>query len=158
MTEKEFIQNFINEFQSTNIDLSTKDKVKKFPDDFIEGIECKVIHISNKIFIIGDNFFGKYEIVSVDGNSVINLPTYEEAKYIVYASRNKIDKVLIPKDYQEMKSVLTNYEKYIDSIILKISTEYNKHFSKINGTSRSIDDNLNNIVNNILRILNLVRY
>lgn len=142
MTEKEFIQNIVEEYH--------KIKLKKFPDDFIENIECKVIHIPNKILIIGENFFDNYVISTVDGNIVYAASTYEEAKYIVYASRNKVDKVLIPKDFEKMKLVLVDYEKYIDSIIYKISSEYNVQFPK--------QDNLNNIVNDVMRILNLVRY
>jgi len=142
MTEKEFIQKFIEEFQ--------KEELKKFPDNFLENTECKVVHIPNKILIIGENFFDNYVVSTIDGNIVYNASTYEEAKYIVYASRNKTDKVAIPKDYHKMKLVLINYEKYIDSIIFRISSEYEKHFSNQN--------NLNNIINDIMRILNLVRY
>ena len=142
MNEKEFINKWKSEI--------SKERLKVFPDDFLVNETCIEFELKEKSLIIGDEFFGKYEVLDIGGNIFLQVDNYHQAKYLVYASRKKINKVRIPNNFLELKSVLTEYEKYLDSILIKIQSDYKKTFKS--------NANLHSITNEVFHSLNLTRY
>ena len=69
---------------------------------------------------------------------------------MVYAGKKKVLNVKMPNDTSELKKVLINYEKYLDSILIKIQTDYKKTFQS--------NVNLHSVTNEIFHSLNLIRY
>jgi hypothetical protein len=141
MKEKEFVHQQVNALAK---------ELKTFPDEFISGYESKVISLPPKNLLLGEEFFGKYEILTADGTLVFHSTSYDEAKFIVYSSRTKPEKVHLPINNDDLKNSLAAYSKYLDSIIKEISMLYKKHFPE--------GKNLHMVSNDIFRILNLVRY
>ncbi len=141
MTEKEFIASLINKILSEGL--------KSFPEDFCEIKDFREINLPAKSLLIGTELFGKIEIITTDGNYVLQAEDYNQAKYIIYAGRNKSCRIKIPKNADQMKTLLSGYEKYLDSIVVLINTKYKKNFQ---------DKNSDFAVNEIFRALNLVRY
>jgi hypothetical protein len=141
MTEKEFVNKQV---------YLLSEELKVFPDGFISNYESKVVSVPSKNLILGEEFFGKYEILTAEGNLVFHSTSYDEAKFIVYSSRTKPEKVLLPINSDELKKSLLAYNKYLDGLIKDISMLYKKNFPE--------GKNLHVITNDIFRILNLVRY
>lgn len=141
-TEKEFITKTVESLNATGI--------KIFPDEFISLSEVKTISVPAKILIMGEEFFGNYEILSADRKVVHQASTYSEAKYLIYASRKKAAEITIPVNEEEIKQVVLQYEKYLDSIMKEIVSLYKKTFP--DGKNALF------VMNEILMILNLVRY
>jgi len=94
----------------------SKEGLKVFPDDFLKNENCNEFELREKSLIIGEEFFGKYEVLDIEGNIFLQVDDYYQAKYLVYTSRKKVNKVRIPNNISELKSVLTEYEKQTDSI------------------------------------------
>ena len=142
MTEKEFITNWAERLWS--------DSIKKFPDDFVSLNYLKTIKLPGKALVIGEQFFGAFEILTVDGNSVYQAANHDEAKFIIYANREKLQTVGLPDKADELKAANVLYEKYLDSLIKKIESDYKKVFPWLK--------NSNAVINEIFRALNLIRY
>lgn len=142
MTEKEFVAWWTNKLWSGGI--------KIFPDDFKKPAELKEVSLPGKALVIGEEFFGAFEILTVDGNQVYQAGNHNEAKYIIYANRLKPAAVKVPLNDQEIKATNSLYEKYLDSIIKEIENDYKIKFP--------LSKNFNMIANEIFRILNLTRY
>ncbi len=142
MTEKEFISGWTKKIEEAGI--------KNFPDDFIENLTTKEFNLPGKALVIGQEFFGSYEILTIDGDSFLHVKSYIQAKYIIYANRLKPKIILIPLTESEIKTIVSNYENYLDEILKKIKLDYNKIFP----------DGKNSILsaNEIFKILNLTRY
>ena len=142
MTESEFISNISKEILSEGL--------KEFPPSFAAFNDKTEIKLRGKTLIIGKEFFGKYEIITTDGSSIYNADNYSQAKFIVYANREKPSSVYIPNNSKVLNDAVTAYEKYLDSIIKKIETEYKMNFPA--------GKNSKTVVNEIFKILNLIRY
>jgi len=142
LTEKEFISKWTDSLSNSGI--------RKFPDDFLTDGEFENIKLPGKQLVIGEEFFGNFEVLTIDGAAFLQADSQSKAKYIVYSSRNKITELKIPKSPDEMKSIVSKYENYLDSIIKDIESDYKKTFP---GEKRS-----NAMVNEIFRVLNLNRY
>ncbi|MDP3148008.1 MAG: hypothetical protein Q8N83_02645 [Ignavibacteria bacterium] len=127
-----------------------KKGIKIFPDEFLSSGETKTISVPAKILIMGEEFFGSYEILSADRKVVYQASTYSEAKYLIYASRKKTAEIIIPSSEEEIKQAVLQYEKYLDSIMKEIVSLYKKTFPE--------EKNSLFVMNEILMILNLVRY
>lgn len=146
MTEKEFSAAWADKLSSKGI--------KKFPSDFITpDIQVEEIILPQRALVIGNEFFGAYEILTVDGSLFQHAESYEFAKYIIYANRLKPGKVNIPVNDMDIKKINSAYEKYLDSIIKEIETEYKKLFPP-DKSSRIPQAPVSN---DIFRILNLTR-
>jgi hypothetical protein len=141
-TEKEFITKTV---QALN-----KKGIKTFPDEFMSSSTTKNISVPSKVLIMGEEFFGNYEILSADRKVVHQASTYSEAKYLIYASRKKTAEITIPVNEGDIKQAVLQYEKYLDSIMKEIVSLYKK----------TIPEGKNSlfVMNEILMILNLVRY
>ena len=142
MKEKEFISKW-----TTSI---SENGIRKFPDDFpVEGA-FENIELPGKSLVIGEEFFGNFEVLTIDGTAVLQADNQSKAKYIVYSSRNKITSLKIPKNPDDVKTSVSKYENYLDSIIKDIDADYKRTFP---GEKRG-----NALVNEIFRVLNLNRY
>ncbi len=142
MTEKDFISNWTKQITNASI--------KNFPQDFGSFENSNELILPGKTLVIGQEFFGSYEILTIDGTLVYQAENHLAAKFIIYSNRLKPAKIKIPIDNQMMKELISKYENYIDSLIRQIESDYKKYFNDIKNSST--------IVNNILRNLNLIRY
>jgi len=141
-TEKEFI--------AKSVDTLNKKGIKVFPDEFLSLSKTTAISLPSKVLIMGEEFFGKYEILSADRKAVYQASSYTEAKYLIYASRKKDAILTIPLNEEEIKQTVMQYEKYLDSLMKEIISLYKKDFPE--GKNSLF------VMNEILKILNLVRY
>jgi hypothetical protein len=141
MNEKEFITTIASQLASNGI--------RNFPRDFIELKEHTELKLPGKTLLIGEEFFGKYEMHTTEGNSTLNADSYLHAKYILYANRNTPQIIHIPSNESELKSGVQKYESYLDQIIKNIEGEYKKIFPE--------EKNSKNVVNGVFKLLNLVR-
>ena len=142
MNEKEFINKWKTELSSEGL--------KVFPNDFLSKENCNEYDLKGKSLIVGEEFFGNYEILDIEGNVFLQVDDYYQAKYLVYSSRNKVHNVEMPNDISNLNNVLTEYEKYLDSILIKIQNDYKKTFRS--------NLNLHSVTNEIFHSLNLTRY
>ena len=142
MKEKEFVSKWTSSL--------TENGIKKFPEDFLVGDITEEIHLPNKTLVIGEVFFGNYEVLTADGAAVLQAESLYKAKYITYSSRTKTGSVKIPLNDDHIKTTVAQYESYLDSIIKEIESDYKKNFP---GEKRS-----NALINEIFRVLNLNRY
>jgi len=142
VTEKEFIAHYINKHSET--------KGKIFPDDFTNLTDTEKLEMPNKTLVLGNEFFGVVEILTTEGTPVLQADNIYKAKYIVYANLNRSDNIIIPKNKNEIKTAVENYEKHLDWILLDIDEELKKKLPD----SR----NLHSVTNEIFLKLNLVRY
>lgn len=138
------------EFITKTVETLTKKGIRIFPDEYVSSSGMKTISVPAKILIMGEEFFGSYEILSADRKVVHQTSTYSEAKYLIYASRKKAAEITIPVNEEEIKQAVLQYEKYLDSIMKEIVSLYKKTFPE--GKNSLF------VMNEILMILNLVRY
>lgn len=127
-----------------------QDELKSFPEDFASGSVVKEIKMPGKALVIGGTFFGSIEILTTDGSLFLNADSHTMAKYIIYSNRNRPVKILIPDKESEIKIIVEKYENYIDQLIKMVESDYKKAFP---GGKESAQ-----LINNIFKILNLIRY
>lgn len=142
MNEKYFIDKWINKVQSAGI--------KKFPLHFIDETQIDIIPIPVKTLVIGQEFFGAFEIITTDGESVYQASDYAEAKFFVYSSKERNGKAYLPKDNSTIKNLVDTYNNYLDDLLNQINTDYKKIFPA--------GKNLQTVSNEIFQKLNLIRY
>ncbi len=142
MTEKEFITQYINKHSETSS--------KIFPNDFTNLTDTEKLEMPYKTLVLGKEFFGVVEILTTKGTPVLQADNIHKAKYIVYANLNRSGNIVIPKNNNETKTAVENYEKHLDWILLDIEEDLKKKLPE----SR----NLHSITNEIFLKLSLVRY
>ncbi len=143
MNEKEFINARILQITSSGI--------KNFPSDFISpGYKYSELKLPSKTLIIGEEFFGQYEIITPDGNSILHAKNHTQAKYILYSNRKLPAFINIPDDDSLLKDAVQKYESYLDSLIKETENIYKKSFPE--------EKNSKAVVSEIFKQLNLVRY
>lgn len=142
MAEKDFIIKWVDELSNS---------IKSFPQDFLLDLSnCRKFSLPKKTLLLGNEFFGAYEILNVDGSLFSQAESFDLAKYIIYGNRNKPENILIPIDTEEIKKATALYEKYLEELIKKIESDYKKSFSG--------DKNYLSAVNEIFRRVNLTRH
>lgn len=141
MNEKDFIFS-----KSKDLSLSG---LKNFPRDFCNSKNSREIDVPEKVLVLGKEFFGSYEVTSATGDFIMTFQNELEAKYLVYASQNRKNKIKIPLDQSVIRSCVEEYEKYLDNILLEIKNEYHR---KINNGK-----NITSVSNEIFKKLNLTR-
>ena len=141
MNEKDFIFSKSKELQFSGI--------KNFPSDFLTTKNFNSVEIPEKHLILGKEFFGNYEVTTPAGDFVLTFNNVYEAKYIVYASKNRKREVKIPTEAANIKFAVESYEKYLDQFLLDIKKDYLAKFR--NGK------NITSVSNEIFKKLNLAR-
>jgi len=141
VNEADFIFSKSKEFQLAGI--------KEFPLDFIDKKNLSEIEVPDKVLVLGKEFFGSYEVTSATGDFVLSFTNESEAKYIVYGSRNRKNKIKIPRDQVSIQKSVDEYEKYLDKLLLEIKNDYLRKFN--NGK------NFTSVSNEIFKKLNLAR-
>lgn len=142
MNEHKFVENWISKVQSAGI--------KQFPLHFIDKAQIDIISIPVKTLMIGQEFFGSYEIITTDGEAVYQASSYAEAKFFVYSSKERNGKAYLPKDRSIIKNLVDTYNNYLDDILHQIKFDYKKNFPE--------GKNHQAISNEIFQKLNLIRY
>lgn len=142
MNEKEFVLSKVEEIKS---------ELKIFPSDFI-SIEAstRLIKLPGKILMMGEELFGKFEIVTKDGESALQTEIYSTAKFVIYASRAKPLQISLPCEESLISEAVHNYEKYLDELVRKIQNDFRKNFPD--------SKNVHQVVNEIFLRSNLIRY
>lgn len=142
MNEKLFIDNWITKIQTEGI--------KQFPSHFIDETQLDIISIPIKTLIVGQEFFGAYEIITTTGEQVFQASTSDEAKFFVYSSKQRDGKAYLPKDKSMISKIVSLYNNYLDELIDKVKVDYKKLFPD--------GKNFLNVSNEIFQKLNLIRY
>ncbi len=131
MTEKEFIQKWVNKF--------TAELEKSFPQDFLPDTETNVFQNNGRRLIVGSEFFGALELIDSNGQTVLTTDSFDEIKYYVYASRTKPQSFPVPKDKSELKSAVKNYEAFLDEFLKMIFDDFktlfpdSPNFNRVSG-------------------------
>jgi len=123
--------------------------IKNFPIDFLQTKKLSEIEVPDKVLILGKEFFGSFEVSSATSDFIMTFTNESEAKYVVYASRNRKSKIKIFNDLALIKKTVEDYEKYLDELLQDIKKDYLK---KINNGK-----NLTSVSNEIFKKLNLIR-
>lgn len=140
----------MKEFEKKWIHKIEKELLKKFPDEFISITDTSVIKMPQKALSIGTEFFGNYEIVDSDGNTIFSVDNYYKAKYILYSNRLKPKEILMPNDLSKIISAVKEYERLLDSFLREIERSYKLEFPESKFFERTSS--------NIFSALNLQRY
>jgi len=141
LNEKDFIFS-----KSKDLSLSG---LKNFPQDFSNSKKISTIEVPEKVLLLGKEFFGSFEVTSATGDFSLSFQNEFEAKYVVYASHNRKNKINIPVEHSAIRSAVEEYEKYLDKLLLEIKNDYQK---KINNGK-----NITLVSNEIFKKLNLTR-
>jgi hypothetical protein len=141
LNEKDFIFS-----KSKDLSLSG---LKNFPQDFSNSKKISTIKVPEKVLLLGKEFFGSFEVTSATGDFSLSFQNEFEAKYVVYASHNRKNKINIPVEHSAIRSAVEEYEKYLDKLLLEIKNDYQK---KINNGK-----NITLVSNEIFKKLNLTR-
>ncbi len=142
LNEKEFIKQYVEKIIAEGI--------KNFPDDFISTDKLQKVYLPGKALHLGEEFFGSFEILNSDGECFLQVNDYNRAKFLVYSNKKLPAEILIPDDEDEIKKSVKKYELYLDNIIKDIRSTLSKTGIEIKHSS--------NIISEIFRMLNLVRY
>ena len=141
MTEKEFSEYWLKEI---------KENLKRFPDQFLEGISTEIKLLPGKILVLGPELFGSYEIIDSDGNPVLQTDDFSKAKYYLYASMYRPKELKIPLDHQHINEVVRFYEKHVDGFLQMMEKDFKEKFPE--------SKKFNSISNHIFNSLSLSRY
>ena len=141
MNEKDFIFSKSRELKLSGI--------RNFSSDFLHTTNIRTIDLPEKDLILGKEFFGKFEVSTITGDFVLSFNNIFEAKYTVYAGKNRNSKIKIPVDFESIKAAVENYEKYLDSLLIELKKDYLSRFS--------IGKNFTSVSSEIFKKLNLIR-
>jgi len=143
LTEKEFIQKWAQKIYDEEIIV--------FPFEKADGSTyTEEIHLPQKNLMIGSSFFDNYEIITPLGDTVYQAEDYDQAKFIVYASRTRPESISIPLNKNQVKEILTTYEAQVDTLFKNILKDFRRELPQgIDGTETA---------NSVFRLANIVRY
>jgi hypothetical protein len=141
LTSKEFITKKLNEI--------SQETIKNFPDDFLFPCNTNSITLPPQALIIGNEFFGSYEVLTIKGDPFRLTDSLLKAKYLVYSDMKKDREIKIPVDDINIEAIVKDYEKYLDMLLKRIEKDYKSLFPE--------NKNVNNVVNEVFRLLNLKR-
>lgn len=125
------------------------ESIKIFPNDFLASCELENYALPGKGLLIGNEFFGEFELIDADGKEILRVDSYDKAKFIIYSNRSKPRVITVPINISVIKEMNLKYEAYLDSIIKRIEHDYQKHFP---GSKNYTD-----LLNQIFKHLNLIR-
>jgi len=113
----------LEEIKKILIEEFFKTGVKVFPDAFVRNLSaqsCKTISTTGKPLRIGEQFLGRYKIIDEEGNTICEVGSLEEAKYIVYSYKPNTYLIKIPSNIAEMRNTVKRYEKYVNELEEKL--------------------------------------
>ena len=131
----------LSEFEDSLIKKISSEYLQPFPDHFIEGRVSVILELPQKPLMKGSELFGNYEIIDIDGNIVLTTDNLDKVKYILYSNRNFPTSVKIPKEDNELKLNVKEYERHLDEVIKMVQEDFIKHFadpSKFTSTINKI--------------------
>lgn len=105
--------------------------------------------LPDETLIIGNEFFGSFEIITSKGTTYELTDSLIKAKYIVYAGKHRNEKIQIPREENDIEIVVKNYEKYLDGLLKQIESDYQTKFPE--------GDEIQIASNEIFRKLHLYR-
>ena len=120
MTEKEFIDEWAVKIKA--------ELLREFPKDFLENVDCKDVKFPGKVLLLGQELFGSFEIIDSSGNVFFQAQNMAEAKYYLYANRNKPLSVSIPLSEKDIEKKVKEYESSLDQILIAIEKDYKSKF------------------------------
>ncbi len=141
MTEKDFASKWTD---------LVKGELKNFPDDFIGKDKCEEIILPGKILFLPSPLFNCYQIIDEAGETIYSTDDHYRAKYIIYANRTKPVNLKMPVTDLRVYEVVRDYEKYLDSILKEIETDFKITFPNSKGFKRTSAQ--------IFNSLNLIRH
>ena len=141
MTSKEFITITVQKISDEGILL--------FPDNFLPPCETAPFKMPGQTLILGNEFFGSREVLTVDGSLFGHTESLSRAKYLVYAAGKKDREINIPVEDNDIEAVVKSYEKYLDTILKRVEKEYRSLLPE--------GKNANHVINEVFRLLNLKR-
>ena len=124
--------------------------LKYFPNDFFDDETHELFDLPGKPLIKGPEIFGKYELLDIEGNSILTSDNLDLIKYILYANRNLPSQIVILSDTKEIAAAVEKYENHLDEIIKEIKDDFKSNFP--NSTKLEVT------INKIFQQLNLYRY
>lgn len=142
MNEKEFLEHWQNKIEN--------ELLKSFPDEFADLSESREMELPGRTLIMGPELFGAHEILDTEGNSVYTTQNISEAKYILFANRNKPTEIPIPKLESKIREAVKEYINHLNDILKQIKQDFNKNYS---GSK-----DFNTISNRIFNAINLKIY
>ena len=95
-----------------------KGRLMKFPDDYIEGFECREILVPEGEAEVGQDLYGFY--VKIDGQEIRCKSPYE-ARYIQYAVLNGKTTVKIFKDEKLIREAVREYASLLREVKKRIN-------------------------------------
>ena len=141
MTEKEFAAEYVEKI---------KGKLKNFPEDFLAKDNCEELLLPGKLLFLPSPLFNCYQIIDEAGETIYSTDDHFRAKYVIYANRTKPVRLQIPKTDLRVYEVVRDYERYLDSLLKEIETEFKKNFPNSKGFKR--------ISAQVFNLLNLIRH
>lgn len=120
--------------------------LKNFPSDFITNINCENLNMPGKSLVKGPELFGNFEIIDTAGETFTQTDNIYKLKYILYSNRNTPEKIEVPVDEDELKSIVKLYEEHIDELIKTVEKNYRQTFQstkEFHTTSNKIFTSLN---------------
>jgi hypothetical protein len=143
VTEKEFTSEWVSRLQGGLL--------KNFPDDFLNNdLQFEERTLPSINLVMGEELFGRYEILDSRGNSILMAESLPEAKYILYSNRLKPQALKIPRDETQIRETVKSYEKHLDNIIRQMEAGFKKDVPQ--------SKNFITVSNGIFNLLNLKRY
>ena len=142
MSEKEFVKFWVEKFK--------REYEKNFPEDFLETEDVEIFNNGGKRLSLGTEFFGSFELIDTQGNTVLTLPSLDEAKYYIYASRKKPDSFPVPRKKEILFKTVKNVDKYLDDFLRLILENFSNEFPS--------SPNFNRIAAKIFLSLDLQRF
>lgn len=137
------------EFQNTWQLKIESEILKSFPDDFIGEFDFELIDLPGKPLLKGSELFGNFEIIDTDGEVLLSTDNIYKIKYLLYANRNKPQKVKLVAE-NNITSAVKDYEKHLDEIVRMINEDYKKQFPS--------SDEAVKVSSKIFQLLNLHRH
>ncbi len=137
------------DFEKKWIDMIDGGLLKRFPDEYVD-VNFEEVQMPGKTIVMGSELFGQYEVVDGKGNAVFHAKDIYEAKFLLYANRNKPEKIKKPSDSDGIKEIVKKYEKKLDDLLLDIRKDFKKTFPEDSGFDAA--------TNNIFNTMELKRY
>jgi type I restriction-modification system DNA methylase subunit len=100
------------------------DGPKRFPEDFLDPSaneeNMKEVSLPNKPLRLGNYFFGEQDVIA-DSGFIYKAKNPVEAKYLIYAQRAGVSRLLVPTDMMTLFKTVKNYENYLRNLRAEIA-------------------------------------